>query len=148
MNTQENFTLTAIPLLDKFVSQRSGLEFCIYGDVSAFRAEQRSITRDLHHYRALRNAVAWRTFTREEWDNAFRAFSGRLTLAQDGDTFALDYCVGQYFPTEYRRAACAVLASLLWESARGDVPKGTESAGITCAQNFGVNSGAQSLIAG
>jgi hypothetical protein len=26
----------------------------------------------------------------------------------------LDYCTGQYFPTEYRKAACAVLSSALW----------------------------------
>lgn len=26
----------------------------------------------------------------------------------------LTYCAGQYFPTEYRKAACAVLASALW----------------------------------
>jgi hypothetical protein len=74
----ENFTTTALALLNKFVSQRSGLEFCNYGDVKAFRADQRSITRDLHHYRAIRNAVAFRDFTREQWESAFRAFSGRL----------------------------------------------------------------------
>lgn len=26
----------------------------------------------------------------------------------------LDYCAGQYFPTEYRKAVCAVLAQALW----------------------------------
>ena len=26
----------------------------------------------------------------------------------------IDYCTGQYFPTEYRRAVCAVMASVLW----------------------------------
>lgn len=115
----ENFTPTAIELLDKFVNQRSGLEFCNYGDVKAFRAEQRSITRDLHHYRAIRGAVAWRSFTREQWNDAFRAFSGRLQLVDLGDgKFRLDYCTGQYFPTEYRRAACAVLSSLLWDDWR------------------------------
>lgn len=28
------------------------------------------------------------------------------------------YCTGQYFPTEYRRAVCAVLASALWDYVR------------------------------
>ena len=28
--------------------------------------------------------------------------------------FIIDYCTGQYFPTEYRRAVCAVLASAIW----------------------------------
>jgi hypothetical protein len=27
----------------------------------------------------------------------------------------VDYCTGQYFPTEYRAAACAVLATILWD---------------------------------
>jgi hypothetical protein len=30
------------------------------------------------------------------------------------DTVRTDYCTGQYFPTEYRKAACAVLAAALW----------------------------------
>lgn len=28
--------------------------------------------------------------------------------------FAVDYCTGQYFPTEYRKAVCAVLSSAIW----------------------------------
>jgi hypothetical protein len=36
--------------------------------------------------------------------------SGRLTW----DGKRLDYCAGQYFPTEYRAAACRTLASALW----------------------------------
>lgn len=35
----------------------------------------------------------------------------------------LEYCTGQYWPTEYRKAACAVLASALWDQAREDMPK-------------------------
>lgn len=44
-----------------------------------------------------------------------RAFSGRLTLvrsrAHDGesDHYTIDYCTGQYWPTEYRAACAAVL---------------------------------------
>lgn len=30
----------------------------------------------------------------------------------------IEYTVGQYMPTEYRRAVCAVLASALWEYTR------------------------------
>jgi hypothetical protein len=28
--------------------------------------------------------------------------------------FIIDYCTGQYWPTEYRRAVCEVLASAIW----------------------------------
>ena len=73
---------------------------------------------------------------------AFSAFSGRLTWRAAGEKCdtckgegtlgternqcytckctgkyprnELDDCVGQYWPTEYRAAACAVLASALW----------------------------------
>jgi hypothetical protein len=36
--------------------------------------------------------------------------SGRLIW----DGKRLDYCAGQYFPTEYRAAVCRALASVLW----------------------------------
>ena len=101
--------------LDAFVRQRSGMDYRNYGDAASYRSEQRSITRDLHDYRALRSAVQWReSIDAAALKEAFRAFSGRLTW----DGKRLDYCIGQYFPTEYRKAACAVLASALWDYTR------------------------------
>jgi hypothetical protein len=49
---------------------------------------------------------------------ACRAFAGRLQLVERDGAVAVDYTTGQYFPTEYRKAACAVLASALWDYAR------------------------------
>ena len=101
--------------LDAFVRQRSGLEYRDHSDATSYRAEQRSITRDLHDYRTLRAAVQWRDgIDAAALKEAFRAFSGRLTWKGK----RLDYCIGQYFPTEYRKAACAVLASALWDYTR------------------------------
>ncbi len=101
--------------LDAFVRQRSGLEYREYSDATSSRAEQCSITRDLHDYRTLRAAVQWRDgIDAAALKEAFRAFSGRLTW----DGKRLDYCTGQYFPTEYCKAACAVLASALWDYTR------------------------------
>jgi hypothetical protein len=122
-NFNKAYTNAVVALLDAWVKQRSGLEFANYGDVASYRAEQRSITRDLHHYRAIRSAVAWREFSPEEWVNAFCSYSGRLTLTHDANGMPqrLNYCTGQYFPTEYRRAACAVLASLLWTDKRDNM---------------------------
>lgn len=98
--------------LATFAAQRPGLEFGNYGDVSSYRSELRSITKDLHHARALLAAIGWReSITAEKLKEAFRAFSGRLTW----DGKKLDYCTGQYWPTEYRRAVCAVAASALWD---------------------------------
>lgn len=132
--------------LDAFVNQRPGMDPHNYGDWKSYRSESRSITRDLHNYRTLRRAVAWRdSITAEDLKAAFRAYSGRLTCkvewhqydaatcpgAPCGDCcdhrgapyrVTLDYCTGQYFPTEYRKAACAVLASALWDRKREDMP--------------------------
>ncbi len=117
-----------IDALDKFVNQRSGLEFANYGDAKSFRSEQRSITKDLHDYRALRAQVeSHGTLAADMILDAQRAFSGRLSFKDisarydDGSiyyVFKIEYCTGQYFPTEYRKAACAVLASALWEWTR------------------------------
>lgn len=108
-------------LLGAFMRQRSGLDWRNYGDAASYRAEQRSITRDLHHARTLLTAVRWRSsITADHLRAAFRAFSGRLSY--DPAKRRLDYCTGQYFPTEYRRAVCAVLAAALWDYARENMP--------------------------
>ena len=44
--------------LSAWVSQRPGLEYGNYGDVSSYRAEVRSIGKDLQHARALINYLA------------------------------------------------------------------------------------------
>jgi hypothetical protein len=118
MTTVDKLTKAQIlALLDSLIRQRSGIEFGNYGDVKAFRSEQRSITRDLHDARTLLRAIEWRDgIGADELRAAFRAFSGRLTLADDAQGRArLDYCTGQYFPTEYRKAVAAVCAAALWD---------------------------------
>lgn len=107
--------------LAAFAAQRPGLEYGNYNDPAAYRAEMRSITKDLHHARALLAAVSWReSITAEVLRESFRAFSGRLQWNPKART--LDYCTGQYWPTEYRRAVCAVLASALWSYWRENMP--------------------------
>lgn len=110
-----------IALLDAWIRQRPGLEYGDYGDITSYRAEVRSIGRDLAHARTLLRAVELSGITAEDLAAAFpRAYSGRLSLKthDDGKTWRLSYCTGQYWPTEYRRAACAVLASALWDYKR------------------------------
>lgn len=104
--------------LDRFVAQRPGLDPRNYGDGSSYRAEYREILRDKHHAEALLRAVAWRdAITAERLLAASKhSFSGRLSIdAQPNGAVRVDYCTGQYFPTEYRRAVCAVLSSALWD---------------------------------
>lgn len=109
--------------LSAFVRQRPGLEYGNYASGwrddegrRAYFREMRSITRDLHDFRALLAAVSWRSsITAEHLTESFRAYSGRLTLTATPEGGArLEYCTGQYFPTEYRKAACAVLGSALF----------------------------------
>lgn len=101
-----------------FVKSRPGLEFANYGDVSAYRAELRGITKDRHQAEELLAAVSWReSITADHLMQAARgSFSGRLKITPtETGGVRIDYCAGQYYPTEYRRAVCAVLSSALWD---------------------------------
>ena len=121
MHTQ---TATVIPSprdhilgeLAAFAASRPRLEYGNYGDRASYRAEVRGITKDLHHARALLTAARLSGVTEAQLVTAFRAFSGRLSW----DGKRLDYCTGQYYPTEYRKAVCAVLACALWNYFRED----------------------------
>ena len=107
-----------IAALRAFIGQRPGLEFCNYGDVTSYRAEMRAITKDMHQARQLLRDVELRDSITAEMilDAAKGAYSGRLSIVERADgAIGIDYCAGQYFPTEYRRAACAVLAAALWD---------------------------------
>jgi hypothetical protein len=113
MLTKEHI-LTA---LRSFINQRPGLEFANYGEISAYRSELRQITKDRRDALELLNAVALREpITAADLLAAFpRAYSGRLSITEAADGRAvLDYCTGQYWPTEYRKAVCAVLSQCLW----------------------------------
>ena len=105
-----------LSLLQSFANQRPGIEPCNYHDFASYRAESREVTADLHDVRALLSAVAgrWYAIGADQIRAALQS-GGRLTLDDDG---RLSYCTGQYFPTEYRKAACRVLASLLWAAGR------------------------------
>lgn len=121
--TQTTERAAILDALGSWINQRPGLEFGCYGDVAAYRAEQRAILTDKKHALILLSAVRWRdSITADDLKAAFRAYSGRLSW--DGEK--LDYCTGQYWPTEYRAAACAVLASILWAYWRDCADPATE----------------------
>lgn len=129
-----------IAALTQWINKRPGLDPRDYirdwsdrdGRATYF-SEARSITKDLHQARALLRYVELRpSITAEDILKASRdSFSGRLTIEplNDGEGFSLNYCVGQYWPTEYRRAVCAVLASAVWNRLREDLPPETEHKG-------------------
>jgi ornithine cyclodeaminase/alanine dehydrogenase-like protein (mu-crystallin family) len=113
-----------VELLREWIKQRPGLEFCNYGDVSSYRSEMTRITRQKHDAETLLRAVELSGMSVDEIKAGFRAFSGRLQLTETETGYRLDYCTGQYWPTEYRAAAAAVLASALWDYYREDTDNG------------------------
>lgn len=105
--------------LSAFISQRSGMDYANYGDRDAFMGDYRPMLRAGRDARQLLRQVQLRdSISESDVREGFRAYSGRLSIVEKGDGVACHYCAGQYFPTEYRNAACAVLASILWTYAR------------------------------
>ena len=103
-----------LKMLAAYAAKRPGLELRDYcrdwrdtnGRAAYFR-EARSITQDLARVRdALRQACAANITD----DLLIECSKGeRLILKRDGDALRLDYCVGQYWPTEYRGAVARLL---------------------------------------
>jgi hypothetical protein len=121
-----------VKLLRTWVNQRPGLDPSNYGFPAysqeqykqarqCYQSESRKITQQKHDADILLRAVELSGgLTVEDLKKAFSAFSGRLELKEESGEWRLEYCTGQYWPTEYRAAACAVLASALWNYHRPD----------------------------
>ncbi len=107
-----------VRMLARFIGQRPGIDPRNYHDACSYRQESREVTRDAHDAYSLLDAVAARESLTADVMRAELMGSGRLTLSEDG---RLEYCTGQYFPTEYRKAACRALASMLWDYWREDL---------------------------
>jgi len=120
--------------LRAWINQRPGLDLADYCDDAragrdprampdldgrrAYFAEGRRITQQRADALEFLRLVERREgISADALKEAFRAFSGRLSWNGAG----LDYCTGQYFPTEYRLAAAAVLRSALWDYWRADI---------------------------
>lgn len=103
-------------LLRAFINQRPGLDFNNYGCATSYRAELRRITKQRADALQLLRAVELRdSISAQDLIAPFQtAFCGRLELVESKGKLSLNYCAGQYFPTEYRAAVCAVLARCLW----------------------------------
>ena len=110
---------TMIHALGAFISQRSGIDFRNYasGDYRAsresFLGDYRPILKHGKHARRLLDFVSRRDISADDLVQASR--SGRLSFVTIKDAVGVSYVTGQYFPTEYRRAACSVLARAIRE---------------------------------
>ena len=152
--------------LSAWVSQRPGLDYGNYGDWTAYRAEMRSIRKDLQHARAMINYVAWHDSITAEMILDAADNGGRLsiTIVRDRECMTckhewtapvtygatanlsgeqtcycpkcnsratvsmpqrvqIDYCTGQYWPTEYRPAVCRLMSSVIWHWLSANMPK-------------------------
>jgi len=97
-----------------FAAQNPGFEWCNYAtsdykaSLASYRGDSRPVAKQLSDIRKLK----WR-FAGIDDDcvklAAGRAFSGRLSFAERDGAVAVDYCTGQYWPVEYRKASLAVL---------------------------------------
>lgn len=140
MNTASEYpTLRELcDLLRAFICQRPGFDPAnYYGAPGAYRADSRTAQqhrRDALTMLAVFEPKDWTHSASLERDRAalFNALErgGRLTLKRDADgAWRLDYCTGQYWPTEYRAGACRVLASALWDIQREAIKDDAASAG-------------------
>lgn len=116
-----------IEALRRFINQRTGIDFRNYSDRENFMGDYRPILRYGRHARTMLRAVELRaSITAENLLAASRAYCGRLQFVEKDGKVSIDYTTGQYFPTEYRAAACAVLASALWDFWSPDCKTGGE----------------------
>lgn len=132
----------------KFARQRPGIDPRNYitpgywnrEDVANYRREVREVTADLADLREIIQSVRRReNVTAGDLIRATRAYSGRLLIIEDSESDAvrIEYCTGQYFPTEYRKACCAVLAHALWDYSRANCLRaGIENIGDELRKGF------------
>jgi hypothetical protein len=110
-----------VPILDSlraFVDSRPGFDPRNYADARSYRADTSRAQRDRRDAHALLGAV-YRAMTGTDDNGRDRllcclreGLRGRLELRDDG---SIRYHEGQYYPTEYRAAACRALATTLWQ---------------------------------
>lgn len=112
-------------LLRAHIAQRSEIDFRNYWTrdhwnahsegKKAFMSDYRRILQQGREARQLLAYVERSTMTADILLSGFRAYSGRLEITQKKQGPGIEYTTGQYFPTEYRAAACAVLARAIFE---------------------------------
>ncbi|MGP1664800.1 MAG: hypothetical protein ACTS5I_02560 [Rhodanobacter sp.] len=105
----------AFRALIDYAAQSPGLDYGNYGEPTSYRAELRNIGKDWERVQNLtRAAIDLGVTDAEIIAKAPHAFSGRLEWK--GDHW--DYCTGQYWPTEYRKAVAAILDAVCHDKKR------------------------------
>lgn len=109
--------------LVEFAAQNPGIEPGNYSCSVDYNSERGKVTRDWYRFKKLLGQVCGELGMvpkREDYilRASMRAFSGRIHFEVEHGTdgpisITMSYTIGQYFPTEYRKAACAVLEEAL-----------------------------------
>jgi len=110
-------------MLAAYAAKNPGLDFRDYcsdyrdtNGRAAYFSEARSITNDL---RGVRQAILAAYYAGVTDDDLIECSKGeRLTIERTPGGFDLDYCVGQYWPTEYRGAVSRLLIRATHKAAR------------------------------
>lgn len=123
----------ALSALTRFANQKPGLQFANYGNSKAYNQEARNIRADLARFnRALADAMESGTTDADLL--AVVDQGGRLTLpesqmsAPHARIYNVEYTTGQYFPTEYRKAAASLLERANAHARRRTAPTYAEPA--------------------
>lgn len=127
MNTQtqtpnQQVYTTCFENLFSFVDQRPGFDLANYGSYKDYRKDYSECLKDKNSFYEL---LSWAASLIDVADLQKRVYeylknnSGRLFCDDAGK---ITYHVGQYFPTEYRNAACRVVSNVLWQIVRDQNP--------------------------
>lgn len=125
MTTESTITKSEIcAMLRAFVAKRSGLDWRNYlsdwSNKTGMDALRSDRSRILQHGRDARALLSFVEDSSIPVEFLMRELeTGRLTF--DSARVELDYCTGQYFPTEYRAAVCRVLSNAIWRFYRDNV---------------------------
>ena len=118
---------TLLQVIRAFIGQRSGIDRRNYQrdwsdkeGAAAFNSDYRRILRDGSDARRLLEYVAAREGITAAQILETSSGNRRLEWVFVGESPRLEYCTGQYFPTEYRAAACSMLAGMVWRYLAAD----------------------------
>jgi len=127
--TIENTTVATISesqivfLLREFSAQKPNFSLCNYSTMADYKRDYKRMSDDR---KAVKKFASYVSYTidadmKEALLSALSSWS-RLTIKDSSNGVYLEYCKGQYFPTEYQYATARVLASAIWDYWR-DVEK-------------------------
>ena len=111
-NTEYPSKETVIKLFTNWINQRPGLDWRDYGNsYNAYKNDANNISKQRKEALKALRLFGYLDYDPETFNTSCRwAYSGRLQVIYNADKgWFIDYCTGQYWPTEYRQAAAAVL---------------------------------------